>query len=195
MATNNIEIEAKVLVSKEDYEKLLDSFPIDKPAIVQTNYYLDSNDRILKKYGMILRIRHVGDVYTLTMKAPLAEGLLEKNQRLTGHEFDLLFNDNIFPKGEIYDFLDVLHLDPKELHILAHLTTERKETEYKDTIVDISKNTYSGQIDYELECDSDAAVKSEKTLEEICTKFNIPFVLNTLSKETRAINAVMGNQK
>ena len=189
MATNNIEIEAKVLVSKEDYEKLLQAFPVEKQTVVQTNYYLDSNDRILKKYGMILRIRHVGNNYTLTMKAPLAEGLLEKNQRLTDAEFNSLFHDNIFPKGEVFDFLDVLHIKPRDLHILAHLTTERKETEFKDTIVDISKNTYSGRVDYELECDSDSAAKSERTLKEICVKFAIPFILNTLSKETRAINA------
>lgn len=195
MATNNIEIEAKVLLSQENYQKVLAVFPFQGEPTVQTNYYLDSNDRILKKYGMILRIRHVGDTYTLTMKAPLAEGLLEKNQVLSDAEFDHFFHENIFPQGEVFDFLDVLHIKPSNLHILAHLTTERKEAPYKDTMVDISKNTYSGKVDYELECDSDSVSKSEKTLEDVCAKLGIPFVLNTLSKETRAINAATDHKE
>ncbi len=189
MATNNIEIEAKVLVTQKEYNKVLNALPFGEDTIVQTNYYLDSDDRTLKKYGMIIRIRKTGGHFLLTMKAPLAEGLLEKNQRLFVDEFDAVLNKNVFPKGDIFDFLDILHIDPSTLKILAQLTTERKEVEYNGTVIDISRNTYSGQVDYELECDADSAFKSENTLKELCEKLDIPFVLNTLSKETRAINA------
>jgi uncharacterized protein YjbK len=49
--SNAIEIEAKVLLQKEDYEKLAHSFR-SEPRYTQTNYYIDSEDRILSKEGI-----------------------------------------------------------------------------------------------------------------------------------------------
>lgn len=194
MASNNIEIEAKVLLSEEDYRKVVSYLQLSGETISQTNYYLDSAERTLKHYGMILRIREVKGQFTLTMKAPMAEGLLEKNQILTGPIAQKLIDENIFPEGDIKDFLDVLHIPVSSLKILAQLTTEREEMDYRDTVIDVSKNTYFGKVDYELECDSDSALKSQETLKALCAEIGVPFVLNDLSKETRAINAATGNK-
>ena len=57
MSSNNIEIEAKVLLSKKDYERLLANIPFNPQVKVQENYFLDSEDRELKKYGMLVRLR------------------------------------------------------------------------------------------------------------------------------------------
>lgn len=47
---NNIEIEAKVLLTKEQYVKVMKAMHLNiKDQFVQTNYYIDSNQRILKK--------------------------------------------------------------------------------------------------------------------------------------------------
>lgn len=193
MANNSIEIEAKVLVSKQAYEKLLANLKFDEKIKIQKNYYLDSKDRILKKYQMIVRLREREGRIKLTMKAPLSEGLLEKNQMLNEQEFKSLLNSNIFPRGEIYDFLEMLNISPDSLVILADLTTERREMEYNDTRVNISKNTYGKKVDYEIECDSDSKVKSENTLKEILSKLDIECVFNTLSKEARAISSKLGD--
>lgn len=194
MASNNIEIEAKVLLSQGDYVKIVNTLHLSGNVVSQTNYYLDSGDRILKKYGMILRIREVKESFTLTLKAPMAEGLLEKNQVLTPEDAKSLIHENLFPDGDIKDFLGILHIPVEDLKILAQLTTEREECAYKDTMVDVSKNTYSGRVDYELECDADSALKSQETLRQLCDESGVPFVLNTLSKETRAINAAIGSK-
>jgi uncharacterized protein YjbK len=193
MASNNIEIESKVLLSKKDYEKLLDRIAFPAESVTQTNYYLDSDELTLKKYGMIVRIReNVGGKYVLTMKAPLAEGLLEKNQPLSKKEADAMIKTNVFPRGDIYDFLDILHIKPESLKILATLTTERKVAEYGEVKLDISKNTYGKKVDYELECDSDSAYKSTETLKEICDSNGIKYEINLESKESRAIKAAIG---
>ncbi|MFA6625005.1 MAG: CYTH domain-containing protein [Bacilli bacterium] len=194
MASNNIEIESKVLLSKSDYEKIIVKLNFGNKNIVQTNYYLDSEDRDLKNYGMVLRVRKTVDVVKLTMKAPMSEGLLEKNQVLNEKESSALLDHDIFPRGDIHDFLEILHIDPSTLKVLANLTTERKEIQYQDTMLDVSKNTYSGKVDYELECDSDSTLKSQGTLRDICSDLDIEFKLNTLSKETRAINAATGTK-
>lgn len=193
MASNNIEIEAKVLLKRADYEKLKKNLEFVPAVKIQSNYYLDSNDRILKKYGMVLRLRTREGNAKLTLKAPLSEGLLEKNQSMTLQEAtDMIRNDKI-PEGEISDFLRILHIDPDHLTILAELTTERREGVYDGTSINISKNTYGDTIDYEIECDSDSKAKSERTLKELLDKFKIPFKLNDVSKEDRAISEALNS--
>ncbi len=191
MATNSIEIEAKVLLSRKDYLKLLENMSFNDQVKIQKNYYLDSEDRILKKYGMAIRLRQREGKNKLTLKAPLAEGLLTKNQDLDDDEANALINNNLFPRGDISDFLDILHIDVNKLLVLAQLTTERKEGTYDGLDINISKNTYSNTIDYELECDSDSVTNSQNALKDICQKYRIDYKVNTVSKESRAINAAL----
>ena len=68
MSSNNIEIEAKVLLSKENYDRLVKELRFPTVSLVQTNYYLDSRSQVLKKYGMILRIRESGQNFVFTLK-------------------------------------------------------------------------------------------------------------------------------
>ena len=189
MSSNNIEIEAKVLLSKKDYERLLANIPFNPQVKVQENYFLDSEDRDLKKYGMLVRLRRREGRNKLTMKAPLSEGLLDKSQMLTDEETNALLENNIFPRGDILDFLEILHIDSARFQVLAELTTERYEGIYEGFEINISKNIYSGTVDYELECDSDSAFNSQNTLRSLCDHFDIKYEPNVLSKETRAINA------
>ena len=189
MSSNNIEIEAKVLLSKKDYERLLANIPFNPQVKVQENYFLDSEDRELKKYGMLVRLRRREGRNKLTMKAPLSEGLLDKSQMLTDEETTALLENNIFPRGDILDFLEILHIDSARFQVLAELTTERYEGIYEGFEINISKNIYSGTVDYELECDSDSAFNSQNTLRSLCDHFDIKYEPNVLSKETRAINA------
>ena len=189
MSSNNIEIEAKVLLSKKDYERLLANIPFNPQVKVQENYFLDSEDRELKKYGMLVRLRRREGRNKLTMKAPLSEGLLDKSQMLTDEETNALLENNIFPRGDILDFLEILHIDSARFLVLAELTTERYEGIYEGFEINISKNIYSGTVDYELECDSDSAFNSQNTLRSLCDHFDIKYEPNVLSKETRAINA------
>lgn len=191
MASNNIEIEAKVLLSKRDYLKLLENMTFNDQVKIQKNYYLDSKDRVLKKYGMAIRLRQREGKNKLTLKAPLAEGLLTKNQDLSDDEANALINNNLFPRGDISDFLDILNIDVNKLLILAQLTTERKEGTYDGLDINISKNTYSDTVDYELECDSDSVTNSQNALKDLCQEYRIEYKINTVSKESRAINAAL----
>ena len=82
--SNNIEIEAKVILSRQDYKKVFDTLKTKiTDTHTQTNFYIDSQDRVLKKNDIALRIREYNRTYVLTCKTPLSEGLLEKNQELS----------------------------------------------------------------------------------------------------------------
>jgi uncharacterized protein YjbK len=76
MATN-IEIEAKVLIEEEGFEKIKKLYEdYANSAYIQTNYYIDTPDFLLRKNGVGLRIRSFENKYVMTLKTPLSEGLL-----------------------------------------------------------------------------------------------------------------------
>lgn len=67
--SKNREIEAKTLLHKETYQKIVNSFPV-KSDFVQENYYFDTPDKLLKKHQISLRIRIYSDRAEQTMKVP-----------------------------------------------------------------------------------------------------------------------------
>src|SRR5690625_3217904 len=78
-----IEIELKNILTKAEYNNLLNALPFPKQPIWQTNHYFDTKGMALKEKHCSLRIRHKQGQYTLTLKEPLPVGLLETNDQLT----------------------------------------------------------------------------------------------------------------
>jgi len=188
--STNIEIEAKVLLPKEDFEKVSDFLGADKlRRITQTNHYIDSKDEILREYGFGLRIREKDD-FTVTLKAPLAEGTLEKNQTITWKEYENMLHRKIFPNGDIKEFLEMLGINVSTLMILTSLTTIRIVAVFEDEEIVLDQNSYDDTIDYELEAESTSIQFAEDTLIQLCKAAEVPYVANKLSKHARAMNAL-----
>lgn len=188
--SNNIEIEAKVLLSKEDYLKVKKSLSLREcDSFVQTNHYIDSKARDLKTNGIALRIREKKDEVVLTLKTPLAEGLLEKNQTITEEEGRKMIEEGVFPKGHIADFLEILDIDIDTLEVLASLVTKRFEENYKTGKLALDENTFCDQVDYELEMEDSSISNAHTLIKEILSPLGIKYEYNTLSKQARAINA------
>lgn len=191
MATN-IEIEAKVLISKDDYERVIKLYNKENATkITQTNYYIDTDSLYLKRYGIGLRIREKS-YYTLTLKAPMAEGLLEKKESITKEQYEALKNKQIFPSGNIKNFLLMLGVDISKLKILTELVTERTEIENFSggEIFSIDKNSYNGLIDYELEMEGESLERAKAALKEICNELGITYKENSKSKQVRAMDTI-----
>lgn len=189
----NIEIEAKVLISSEDYKKVLKHFKkeIDK-EYEQVNYYIDSKNFDLKQQGIGLRIREADGLYTLTLKAPMAEGLLEKDQMITKEQYENLSKNKVFPEGNIKEFIIMLGYKPTSLEILAKLTTHRIEIDDGNVLTKLSldKNDYNGITDYEIECEGDALENAKKALGCICSAIGIAYKDNPKSKQSRAMETI-----
>ncbi len=192
MATN-IEIEAKVLINEKEYNNVLDIF---KSKIIktytQTNYYIDTDNLDLKKIGVGLRIRELDGRYTLTLKAPMSEGLLEKDEHLSLDVFKAFQKSNLFPEAHIADFIRMLGVDTKELKIQTSLVTLRNEVSYEDATYEFSvdKNTYNDVVDYELEMAGASLSKAKEKLKAICIRTNTFYKDNLKSKETRALETL-----
>lgn len=190
--SNNIEIEAKVILSRQDYKKVFDTLKTKiTDTHTQTNFYIDSKDRVLKKNDIALRIREYNRTYVLTCKTPLSEGLLEKNQELSEKVALEMINLNRFPSGGIQDFLELLDIDVSNLEVLASLTTRRNELTIDSSKISLDENTYGNKVDYEIEVEDSAMKLAEDRIEEILKPLGITYTLNKVSKQMRAIKAII----
>ena len=191
--SNNIEIEGKILVTETEFESLLKYFKrTDEDKIVQINHYIDSQDQQLRKLGFALRIREKINRYVLTLKTPLSEGLLEKDQIITKEAYLNFKNNNVFPEGSLKEFISMLGINIEELSILAHLRTLRKECDdgNPETTFSIDKNTYNKIVDYELELEGNNLTKVKELLKQICIDNDIEYKDNLVSKQSRAMSTI-----
>jgi uncharacterized protein YjbK len=195
---SNIEIEAKVLLTKEQYDKVYKALGMNPSmSYSQTNFYIDSKDRVLKNNDVALRIREKKGTYVLTLKTPMSEGLLEKNQELNAQEAMEMITDNLFPEGDIKEFLEILDIDTSKLVVLAKLTTLRteKDSEAEEEEISLDQNTYGKHVDYELEVDKSAMALAQQKIAEILDPLKIKYALNHLSKASRALGAAEAETK
>lgn len=189
----NIEIEAKALITKEEYDKIVHYYEDEvSKEYDQINYYIDTEDLFLKSLGIGLRIRYLENSYKLTLKAPMAEGLLEKDQSITRESYRKLSRAHEFPDGTIKEFVKMFGVKIEDLRILAKLSTHRIEIEDDDLTkkVAIDKNEYNGIVDYELEVEGNALDKARAQLQAICEEVGIVYVDNLKSKQTRALETI-----
>lgn len=184
--SQNIEIEAKSLISKQDYEKLLLKYKEIYHPYVQVNHLLNPKDIPLSKSMIACRIRNKDDFIEFTIKIQLDEGKLEINQELSPKEFDEFINKGITPKGEVHDELIKRHIcNPNNLEVFALLTTTRFDIPGDGYLLSVDKSEYLDVIDYEVECESTSMENALKHLQNFLNKENIPFKRNTKSKLKR----------
>jgi len=189
--STNIEIEAKALVNEKEFDKFVKFFATtNNKSYVQVNYYIDDCDLSLANHGISLRVRKKKDEYELTLKTPLSEGLLEKNQTLSQKEFDYLMKNSKFPEGDIKRFLTMLGMDISLMKIMTSLTTTRTDIEYKDGLLSLDKNEYNKKKDYEIEYEYNSEIGAVKILKNLFSKLKVPYKPNKISKVVRAFNSL-----
>ena len=190
--SSNIEIEAKVLLLKDEYNAIIEKLNLQKyRKIKQTNHYIDTPDRYLKKNGIALRIREKDEEFELTLKTPLSEGLLEKNENISWRDFENLSERQIFPDGNIRKFLLILGVKVSDLKVLTSLCTERIHVEFEGFGLALDKNIYSNIVDYELEVESSSMERAQEEIEKILSSCGInSFTFNKVSKQARALNSL-----
>ena len=184
--SNAIEIEAKALVSQEQYRTLCKAFS-NSERYLQTNYYIDSDDRVLTKEGIALRIREKSGVYELTLKTPLSQGLLEKTNIISMNQFAMLRDFGEFPAADLKRFLEMLDIDVSKLKILGFMTTERIDVPYKGGLLSLDRNSYNGVIDFEIEFEYNNMADAERILLDLLKENHVEVPLTTASKFRRAM--------
>ena len=192
----NIEIEAKALITEKEYLKIIKHFEDEtSKEFDQTNHYIDTKDFALKQLGIGLRIRNVASNYTLTLKAPMAEGLLEKDQNISRESFQKLRKGIAFPDGIIKEFVKMIGIDSSKLQILAKLTTHRIEIEDEDSMkkLAIDKNVYNEITDYEVELEANTLDQAKIELQKLFKDLGISYKDNPKSKQSRAMESIQNS--
>lgn len=187
--SNNIEIEAKALLSKEDYEKLIGVFG-DAYAYYQTNIYIDSPKRILHENKLSLRIREKDGKHEMTLKTKLEEGRLERNVYISNDQFED-FKKGIFPEGEIKKAITDKGIDLSSLGIIGSLTTKRVDAPYMGGFLSIDMNTYNNKVDYEVELEHTSMEEAISRLKGLLEENGIEFKENHETKTSRALKATL----
>ncbi|PFA66389.1 CYTH domain-containing protein [Bacillus sp. AFS015802] len=173
--TQEIEIEFKNLVTEDEFIRLTSHFHIKEVDFIsQDNHYFDTSDYRLKEKQSALRIREKNGGYTLTLKTPLNEDLLETNQTLSKQEAHSLLHEGTFPQGEVSDALESLSIPRASLQHFGTLSTSRAEIDYRDGLLVFDKSSYLQKEDYELEYEVKERTSGEAIFLELLKEHHIP---------------------
>lgn len=177
---NNIEIEYKLLVSKENFDKLSELYP-NKQFIKQTNTYYDTPNNDLREKHCAMRIREKNNKFMITLKVPASSG---------HEEYECYVNENsihAINQSEIRKILDELNIS-HDILVIGECTTYRAvvKTDKAELCFDI--NEYNNITDYEIEyeqtCDHDGVTEFNKILSQV----NLVYTTNCASKIKRTLD-------
>ena len=168
-----IEIEFKVLLSKEEFRLLETTLPFPNHSTLQTNYYFETRSFDLKDRKSALRIREKNETYTLTLKQPHLEGILETHDPLNKLEFLNWMDNKPMIKPSVSRQLEELKIDVGDLYYYGALKTERKTFKQDSVLYVLDKSYYNGKTDYELEIEADSKESGNQVFNKILADFHI----------------------
>lgn len=136
-----MEFEKKVLLSRREYEFILNRKQGVPPRRVQINHYYDTDDYAFNRLGITCRIRESKGRFEATIKAHRsgAGECSVETSRPAENERD----------ARLFDAMGV--------HLQGYLTTYRTQlAHWKGLDIVLDENTYLGRTDYELEIEYDS---------------------------------------
>lgn len=174
-----IENEAKSMLSKTEYEKIL-SLTIHKPGFIYKNNYFDNKTFFLLHHGHTLRSREQDNKYRVDFKVKNENGSLSEYQTklISEKQHERLKDRHMMPVGEVrsavQEFATLNSLDYKRLFVfMGYAVVYRIELTHKygpKIRIYLDKTTFdvSGKVDYEIEVESDL---SKEHAEEVLIDF------------------------
>jgi uncharacterized protein YjbK len=174
--SQQIEIEFKNLLTKEEFERLSSFLGLASTHFhKQENHYFDTPQFSLKEKGAALRIRAKNGKYVLTLKEPAKIGLLETHQPLSEDECKNALQTFSLPEsGEVLDRLIALNIEPSNLQYFGTLTTYRAEKRYENGLVILDHSRYLNKEDFEIEYEVDDESQGKKQFLTFLQTHNIP---------------------
>ncbi len=154
------ENEFKIMLTKEQYEKLLGMYGFK--TFTQTNHYYDTADLSMSARHITVRVRELEGGYFLQMKLPTETAFSRKelSKELSGIPGEISGAElGALAGGE---FPDVKRL--------GALTTVRSVWEFGGGEIDLDKSSYFSKTDYELEIEFTNEQAARRVLDELRQK-------------------------
>ncbi len=177
---NNIERELKILVSKEIYENIINSYDFEK-SIIQTNTYYDDNKGTIKNKNGAMRIRTIGNTHIFTLKI--------RKDEYTHYEYEKKVNTDDINKiddPEILGWFKQFDI-PKDVNQITSFTTNRKILMCEQGEICVDKTTYLNHTDYEIEYEYNCEHDGILFFNNFLTPFHMKYIKNCPSKIARAM--------
>ncbi|MEF9967519.1 MAG: DJ-1/PfpI family protein [Longicatena sp.] len=172
---SKLEIEYKVLLTEEEFNLLLDSYP-NHELISQTNYYFDTTPS-LKERRMGCRIRKIDNKFIFTLKIKQSNGHQEIEFPISRFDINEPLIQECFVKYDI--------VNPRcvgELHTYRHLV----QLSHAELCID--KNEYNGITDYEVEYElKDSTINTFDEFMSILDNAHITYQPNKRTKIQRCL--------
>lgn len=151
----NLEIEFKCPISENEYDKLIKKFELADNVYLLTNYYFDTEDKVLHKNRTVLRIRHKhsNNFYKITLKQDTPQGALESHVLLKADKALELIETGFNLKQYFNKDVDVV------LH--GKLDNYRVSTPYRDGELFLDRIEYFDNVEYEVEYEVDSFEQGE----------------------------------
>ncbi|MBN6887526.1 uncharacterized protein YjbK [Cytobacillus horneckiae] len=171
----NIEIEFKNMLTKEEYFLVKDYFHFkEEHFFTQENYYFDTPSFSLKKLKSALRIREKNGKFELTLKQPYHDGLLETNEVISDKEAEELFHGSALQNINIIQLIKGMGINPLEIKYFGALQTTRAETDFKNGLIVLDHSCYLNKEDFELEYEVTDRKKGSISFENLLNELHIP---------------------
>ena len=173
--THEIEIEFKNMLTKEQYDLLLQHFHIQPEQIkYQVNHYFDTESWHLKQLMSGLRIRQIGDRFECTLKEKTTDNAhLETTDPLTKEQAEELLNGTPFHTPSVRERLEALQIPVDQLKLFGSLATNRVELNYKGGKLVFDHSIYMQQNDYEVEYEAVDETTGQKIFNEFLATHHI----------------------
>lgn len=173
--SQQIEIEFKNLLTKEQYEQLLLTFSVETAQIErQINHYFDTPAQHLKKHASGLRIRMVGPAIECTLKEKTAEHQhLETTEQLSTRQAEQMLAGQSLPAPGVRERLQELQVPLHELQRFGTLTTDRVELPYEGGTLVFDHSFYLHCEDYEVEYETTDEVYGKNVFSQFLLKYDI----------------------
>ena len=173
--SQQMEIEFKNLLTKEEYTRLLTFFNIVPEQIIkQENHYFDTPHYDLKNASSGLRIRVLPHRIECTLKERSSENAhLETTDPLTADVAAQMIRGLTFEAPSVEQRLLEMNINKEELQLFGSLTTKRVELAYEGGLLVLDHSFYLQCEDYEVEYETNDEHTGFSIFEQFLTQHNI----------------------
>ncbi|XJS11346.1 CYTH domain-containing protein [Aerococcaceae bacterium WGS1372] len=177
---SSIEREFKTLLTKEQYQQLINYFQLNaEKAIIQTNHYYDTDDSQFKSIKSALRLRIFQDQTSeWTIKQQLNE---IDSLELTQHNpeplstIPIYITPTLIHAKEMQDFINKQNIHWLSIQPTQSFKTTRYYIESDEGLYALDATDFSHHSDFELELESDDIERGFTQFSALLERFNISY--------------------
>ncbi|HWL22587.1 MAG TPA: CYTH domain-containing protein [Ureibacillus sp.] len=194
--SQEIEIEFKNLLTKEQYEMLLKEFNIAPDKIKrQVNHYFDTPNWHLKNLSSGLRIRETAAKFVCTLKEKTSQHThLETTDIISPEEASNMLQGKEFLAPTVLAKLQQLQVPVNELQVFGSLTTDRVEFPFENGTLVLDHSFYLNSHDYEVEYETYDEIIGSTIFNNFLIKYDIE-IKRTDKKIARFMKALHSQKK